>query len=124
MNVWSRGHERVSAGEGASLAGRCAFATTTEREEEHMAGKPMKDITREGVLAAVAECDRLGRDAFLAKHGYRPSKRYRLVVGRRSYDSKAIVGVAMGKTAAEFSGGAATVQRRLERLGFRVRVES
>lgn len=89
-----------------------------------MAGTPMKDITREGVLAAVAECDRLGRDAFLAKHGYRPSKRYRLVVGRRSYDSKAIVGVAMGKTAAEFSGGAATVQRRLERLGFRVRVES
>jgi len=81
----------------------------------------MRDLTRGQVLAVVAECNRLGRDAFLAQHGYRPSKRYKLIVGRKAYDSKAIVGVAMGVAARDFSGGAATVQRRLTALGFRVR---
>jgi hypothetical protein len=86
--------------------------------------KALRDLTRDDVLAAAAECDELGRAAWLAKHGYRPSLKYRVLIGRRSYDSKALCGVACGKAARDFSGGAATVQRRLEALGFRMRVAS
>ena len=84
--------------------------------------KALRDLTRDDVLAAVAECDELGREAWLAKHGYRPSLKYKVLVGRREYDSKALCGVACGKAARDFSGGAATVARRLQALGFRMRV--
>lgn len=84
----------------------------------------LKDATRESVLAAVAQCDELGEAAFLARHGYRPSLVYRLVVDGTSYPSKAILGVAAGLTARQFSGGAAHTVRTLARLGFSVRKES
>lgn len=89
------------------------------------------DITsRQAVLDTIAECDRLGRDEFLHKYGFGRSREYFLVVGDREYDSKAIIGAAHGVqfpakgplTSVEFSGGAATVQQVLERLGFEVRV--
>jgi len=89
------------------------------------------DITsRQAVLDAVAECDRLGRSEFRAKYGFGRSKGYYLVIGDREYDSKAIVGAAHGfefpsegpLTWNHFSGGAARVQPLLERLGFEVRV--
>ncbi|MDP6848972.1 MAG: hypothetical protein QGI24_09310, partial [Kiritimatiellia bacterium] len=51
---------------------------------------------RNAVLQAIDECDRIGRQAFLAKHGYHPAKGYWLVHRGRSYDSKAITGVAYG----------------------------
>lgn len=76
--------------------------------------------TREAILLAVAECDRLGEAAFLAAHGYRPSLRYKLHVAGREYPSKAILGVALGKSAREFSGGAAHTVRALAALGFEV----
>lgn len=85
------------------------------------------DITRDSVMAALAEFDRLGREAFLAKHGYQPAKRYRLRHRGRLYDSKAIFGVAYGLTnacpspeAAAFSGGARHAAGALMRLGFTV----
>jgi hypothetical protein len=88
----------------------------------------LADITADDVLAAVAEFDRIGRDAFLARYEFKPAREYFLVVGGRHYDSKAICGAAHGYSrsdsrplkAQEFSGGYATVQRRLEDLGFRV----
>lgn len=86
--------------------------------------KALRDLTQLDVLAAAVECDELGREVWLAKHGYRPSLKYKVLVGRKLYDSKAIVGVALGKSASDFSGGAATVQRRLQALGFAVRVAS
>ena len=76
--------------------------------------------TRESVLRAVAECDELGEREFLARHGYRPSLRYKLVVAGREYPSKAILGVARGLTARQFSGGAAHTVRTLVHLGFEV----
>lgn len=86
-------------------------------------------ITREGVLAAMAEFDELGREAFLKKYGFGRSARFVLKYRRRSYDSKALVGVAYGYThgvaalsSREFSGGAATVQRVLDRLKFTTEV--
>lgn len=90
-----------------------------------------RDISsRTAILAAVAEYDQLGQRAFLEKYGFHPARSYFLVIDGREYDSKAIVGAAHGYqfpqlgplAAAQFSGGAATVQPLLEGLGFEVRV--
>ena len=77
----------------------------------------------------MAEYDELGQDAFLDRYGYRRSRIYRLVEDGRSYDSKAIVGAAHrfigpefdALKPSEFSGGAATVARKLRSLGFEIR---
>lgn len=70
----------------------------------------------------------MGRPAFLAEYGFSEARRYFLVWRGQLYDSKAIVGVAHrhefpaegALTAADFSGGEATVKRKLEELGFEV----
>lgn len=77
--------------------------------------------TREEVLAAIAQCDALGVEAFLKANGYRPSTKFVLRHNSRSYPSKAILGVAAGLKSSEFSGGAAHTCRVLKRLGFDVR---
>lgn len=81
---------------------------------------------RAAVLAAMEECDALGREAFLAKHGFGPAKSYFVVHDRKRYDSKAIAGVAIGYQfpeagplrSAEFTGGEASVRRKLASLDF------
>ena len=87
----------------------------------------LADLTnREAVLDAMREYDDLGRDAFLEKYGFGPSKRYYIEVEGQRYDSKAIAGVALGKQYpetgflrnSEFSGGIATVGQKLANLGF------
>ncbi len=93
---------------------------------------PLADLTREAVLAAIAEHDAIGGEAFLRKYGYRPARSYFLVDDKgERYPSKAIVGVAHGYIspgstplhADEFSGGERTVSRRLKELKFEVIVE-
>ncbi|GAB7553341.1 hypothetical protein NRB_28470 [Novosphingobium sp. 11B] len=82
----------------------------------------------EAVQAAISEYDELGRAAFLDKYGFRPARSYFLEHDGRLYDSKAIVGVAVGKEhprrgalrSDEFSGGEATVRAKLESLGFKL----
>ncbi len=81
----------------------------------------LKHVTRENVLAAIEECDRLGVAEFLDAHGYRPSLKYQIRHLGRSYPSKAILGVAAGLSSQEFFGGAAATVRVLTRLGFQVR---
>jgi putative restriction endonuclease len=87
----------------------------------------LADITREAVLQAVAEHDRLGDEAFRTTYGFGTARRYVLNVNGRTYDSKAIAGVAHRYVtgtplrAAEFSDGEATVVARLTTLGFDVR---
>ena len=84
---------------------------------------------RSAVLRAIGEYDELGREAFLARYGYGPSRSYFLEHNGKEYDSKAIAGVAVGKQFPsegplrqdQFSGGDATVRAKLESLGFRVR---
>src|SRR5262245_58563583 len=90
----------------------------------------LSDLTTSAVLKAIEECDRLGRDAFLKKYEFRRARSYVLQKDGHSYDSKAIAGAAHGylpgQTALkwnDFSGGEATVQRTLERLGFTVNAE-
>lgn len=91
----------------------------------------LSDITnRQPVLDAIAEFDRVGPDRFLRKYGFGRSRSYWLVHNGQRYDSKAIIGAAHGYArpdlgplkAAEFTGGEASVQRKLEQLGFAVEV--
>jgi hypothetical protein len=87
------------------------------------------DVTsRDAVLAAIVEFEEIGREAFLAKHGFGPSREYVVVENGRQYDSKALLGAAHSHqftggaplTSDDFSGGDET-RRVLERLGFEVR---
>lgn len=89
----------------------------------------LSDLTDpKAVVAAMDECDRVGRDVFRTTHGFDPSNRYELRRGRRRYDSKAIAGVAYGHQfgrplqASEFSGGIAQngAARVLRQLGFSI----
>ncbi|MEU1705039.1 HNH endonuclease [Streptomyces sp. NPDC005706] len=82
------------------------------------------DIKYEDIVAATEEFRHLGRDNFLQTYGFGRAKSYELVLDGFRYDSKAIAGVAHGHatghflSAGDFSGGAATVARRLRELGF------
>jgi 5-methylcytosine-specific restriction protein A len=83
--------------------------------------------SREAVLIAVAECDKLGREAFLAKYGYKKSRKYPLIYEGNEYDSKAIAGVAYGiqfntsMTPYEHSGGVNFCVPVLQKMGFEVK---
>ncbi|MFF7156385.1 HNH endonuclease [Streptomyces sp. NPDC008139] len=85
------------------------------------------DVTRKEISRAIEECDRLGRDAFLRTHGFRPALRYFVLHDGKRYDSKAIVGVAHGYlpgrqplAPADFSGGLAAAVGVLRGLGYTV----
>ena len=87
----------------------------------------LSDLTASAVLKAIEEFDRLGRDAFLKKYGFGKARDFVLQRSGHSYDSKAIAGAAHGylpgRTALtwrQFSGGEATVEKRLEALGFTI----
>ncbi|MFH8737158.1 hypothetical protein [Streptomyces sp. NPDC017964] len=84
------------------------------------------DVTRAGVLAAVEECQYLGRENFRRRYGFGRAMAYELVLDENRYDSKAIAGVAHLYSVGDllpadgFSGGARTVAHRLRALGFTV----
>ena len=86
-----------------------------------------KSPSTDDVLKAVAEFDRLGRDAFLERYGFGRAREYLLVVEGREYDSKAIWGAAhqyveggRALRSEEFSGGQAAAAGELQKLGFEV----
>jgi 5-methylcytosine-specific restriction protein A len=87
----------------------------------------LADVTRPGVLTAIAEYDRVGRDQFLRSTGFRRARDYYLEFDGRLYDSKAIVGYAHGVDTgtplrpSDFSGGDKTVAARLRSLDFIIR---
>jgi len=86
--------------------------------------------SRDSILAAISEHDQLGRAEFLAKYGFGEAKRYFVVANGKRYDSKAIAGAAHGfefpdrgpLRSNEFTGGEASVARKLRELGFDVEV--
>ncbi|WP_285565273.1 HNH endonuclease [Streptomyces sp. RTGN2] len=84
-------------------------------------------ISRDGVLQALTEYDDLGQDEFLSKYGYKPATGYFLLHEERTYDSKAIAGVAhkfdQGRALRhdELIGGRSHAARWLARLGFTIR---
>lgn len=88
----------------------------------------LKDLTeRSAVLAAIAEAKELGEDAFLAKYGFEPSRRFRIAHNGETFSSKAILGVAHGiqfpeqgpLRSSEFSGGRET-NAKADSLGFEI----
>lgn len=87
----------------------------------------LSDLTASAVNMSISEFDKLGREAFLKKYGFGSARGYFLEKHGTHYDSKAVAGAADGYLpdqnplqADEFSGGAATVQRALQELGFKV----
>jgi hypothetical protein len=85
------------------------------------------DVTRDDVVRALKDYDRLGPDQFFAQHGYGPSRSYELVWNRRRYPHKAILGtayeLATGRRLApgDFEGGKTGAVAVLTKLGFTVK---
>lgn len=81
-------------------------------------------VTRQNILQAIAECDSRGADDFLGVYGFEPAVGYELEHEGRTYDSRAILGVAhryaTGRLAAanEFGGGAHGAVSVLRKRGF------
>ena len=105
-------------------AARGSFVTL-DGNQKTMAG--ISSLTnRDAVLRAMAEYDRLGRDAFLDQHHFGAAKWWYVVHEGKQYDSKAIVGVAIGiqtgepLTSHDFKGGEGNAVRKLQSLGFTV----
>jgi hypothetical protein len=92
----------------------------------HLAGF-WSPVGQADVVRAIEEYDRLGQDRFLAEHGFGRATAYLLIYRGRSYDSKAILGVAYKYATGvrigphEFSGGTSGAAGVLRRLGFEVR---
>jgi hypothetical protein len=83
-------------------------------------------VSREHVLRAIQEYDRLGPEQFFSAHGFGPSRSYELVWDKRHYPHKAILGTAyefattQRLASGDFEGGKAGAVRVLGKLGFTV----
>ena len=84
------------------------------------------EVSRDDVMRAIQEYDRLGPDEFFAQHGYAPTTTYELICNDRSYPPKALLGTAYefatGRRLAsgDFEGGKAGAVRVLGKMGFTV----
>ena len=83
-------------------------------------------VTRNDVLRAIREYDRLGPQAFFSAHGFAPTTTYDLVWDQRRYPPKAILGTAYEFATGErlasgdFEGGKTGAVKVLGKLGFAV----
>lgn len=83
-------------------------------------------VTRDDVLHALKEYDRLGPEEFFSEHGFAPTTTYDLVWNERLYPPKAILGTAYefatGRRLAsgDFEGGKSGAVKVLGDLGFTV----
>lgn len=84
------------------------------------------DVTRDHVVRAIQEYDKLGPERFFSKHGFAPTTTYDLVWQKRKYPPKAILGTAYefatGRRldSTEFEGGKSGAVKVLKKLGFTV----
>ena len=92
-----------------------------------MAHVTWDNVTRNDVVSAIQEYDRLGPDGFFAEHGFGPTTTYDLVWDERRYPPKAILGtayeLATGQRLAsgDFEGGKDGAVAVLGQLGFTVK---
>jgi hypothetical protein len=83
-------------------------------------------VTRDDVVRAMQEYDRLGPKGFFGEHGFAPTTTYELIWDERPYPPKAILGTAYefatGRrlTSGDFEGGKTGAVRVLGELGFTV----
>ena len=86
-------------------------------------------VTRDHVQQAIEECDSLGADTFQRRYGFGQARHYAIWLDGRTYDSKAILGVAqryaIGEAAmvTEFDGGQQDAALLLRDLGLDVIVD-
>jgi hypothetical protein len=84
------------------------------------------EVSRDDVMRAIQEYDRLGPDRFFAQHGFAPTTTYELICNDRSYPPKALLGTAYefatGRRLAsgDFEGRKVGAVRVLGKLGFTV----
>lgn len=84
-------------------------------------------VTREYVMRAVEDYDRLGPEQFFSEHGFGPTTTYDLETNERLYPPKAILGTAYefatGErlASADFEGGKSGAVKVLGELGFTIR---
>jgi hypothetical protein len=83
-------------------------------------------VTRDDVLRAMQEYDRLGPQGFFSAHGFAPTTTYDLIWDERHYPPKAILGTAyefatgQRLSSGDFEGGKSGAVRVLGKLGFTV----
>jgi hypothetical protein len=84
-------------------------------------------VTRDDVLRALQEYDRLGAEQFFSKHGFAPTTTYELVWEKRRYPPKAVLGTAYefatGQRLAsgDFEGGKTGAVKVLGDMGFSIK---
>jgi hypothetical protein len=89
----------------------------------HVAWDP---VTRDDVLRAIEEYDRLGPEQFYAAHGFGPTTTYDLIWDEHPYPPKAILGTAYEFATGErlastdFEGGKSGAVTVLGKLGFTI----
>lgn len=87
---------------------------------------PWDRVTRDDVLRAIQEYDRLGPEQYFAEHGFGPTTTYDLIWDDRPYPPKAVLGTAYefatGQRLAsgDFEGGKTGAVAVLEKLGFTI----
>ncbi|MFV2117824.1 hypothetical protein ACE14D_05000 [Streptomyces sp. Act-28] len=87
----------------------------------------LADVTRESVLKAMEECDELGEESFLLRHGFEPARSPLLMHEGKRYGFDAIVGVAhryaLGRSLPPdtLADERASAIRAVAQLGFEVR---
>jgi hypothetical protein len=83
-------------------------------------------VTRNDVLRAIHEYDRLGAEKFFSKHGFAPTTTYELVLDERRYPPKAVLGAAyefatgQRLSSGDFEGGKTGAVSVLNKLGFTI----
>ena len=83
------------------------------------------DVTRDDVVRAIQEYDRLGPEQFYSEHGFGPTTTY-LIWDERRYPPKAILGTAFefatGQRleSGDFEGGRSGAVAVLGKLGFTI----
>jgi hypothetical protein len=83
-------------------------------------------VSRDHVLQAIREYDRLGPERFFSEHGFAPTTTYVLVWDGRRYPPKAILGTAYeyatgGRLrSGDFEGGKTGAVKVLGKLGFTI----
>jgi hypothetical protein len=83
-------------------------------------------VTRRDVLRAIREYDRLGPEQFFSERGFAPTTTYELVLNKRRYPPKAILGAAYELAtghrlgSGDFEGGKTGAVTVLGKLGFTI----
>ncbi|HWG14765.1 MAG TPA: hypothetical protein VG268_15960 [Streptosporangiaceae bacterium] len=88
------------------------------------------NVTRDAVMRAITEYDRLGPAVFFSVHGFGPTTTYDLIWDGRRYPPRAILGTAYefaaGRRLApgDFEGGRSGAVKVLANLGFTVQAKA